>query len=670
MRRRSAVRVAVVVCCLLGSVAVLAGPVAAADIEIENTLSQSESAGQIDVETRLSVPDSVVELEVVLPAEAAVYESSGFRQVDDRTYEWTETTAEPSLSYEYEGTVRGTRGDREGVFFVVADEWALVRTPTISVSGETTADDTEIVRENAVEGEGVASTHMAYLGAYSEYTGAAAGQEFRLVVPEAADLREEPAEILETLEGAAERLSIGEPTEGVFVVAAPTGEHTWASAGLQRGDGGDMWVRDVERLGTPSDTWIHEYVHTRQRYAQLEARRDSTAPETRWTIEGMAEYYAALLPYEAGAITYEEFRDRLEEGAAAEYDDVRLAEPATWTETGANYDRGALVFAHIDRRLRAEHGTTLDAVVASINDRDAELTQEEFLDAIEAAGGAEIRQETKQYTETTETPPIATKREHVAAFGGPDVRYAIENASVSGPYRAGPLEEGASLVVGESIELNVTAENVGSDPGAYETELRVDGEPASVESGELEAGESARFRVAHAFETAGEFDVTIGSERRTVTVEQPAEIEVTALAAEPTDPAPGSTVTLRATVESAADRPAEGEVRFAVDGDTVATEPVRIGGGAETVTTTVTFEEPGEYAVSAGGRSVTVSVVDEGTETDSGSSETGTDGAGTETDSTGADPGESPPLPDQPGPGPAVAALAVLLGLVASGRRL
>ena len=624
--------------CLVGAAAV-AGPVAAADgaIELENALSQSETPDRIDVETRLSIPASTVDLEITLPEGVEVRETDGFRRIGDRTYEWTRTTSTPSVSYEFEGTVYGTRGDREGHSFVVADEWALIRTPGVDVSWTGTQPD--LVRENTVEGAGIASTHMAYLGPYTEHTGAAAGQEFRLVVPNAADLEEDPEDIVAALETAAERLAIGEPTDEVFVVAAPTAEHTWAPAGLQRGDGGDMWVRDVERLGTNRDTWVHEYVHTRQRYEPTDA--------TRWTIEGMADYYAALLPYEAGDITYRQFRTKLEDGAGSEYDDVRLAEPESWDDSSADYDRGALVFAHLDRRLRADADTTLDAVVARVNEPGAELTQQAFLDAIESVGGDEIRADAERYTETTAVPPIATQSEHVDAFGGPDIRYAIEETAVSGPYRSA-AGDGPRIVAEETLEWRVRAENLGDDAGSFEAELRVDGELVAIETGRLDPGESTTIRFSHAFDSPGEYEVEVGDERVTAIVEEPADIEATVLEAARTTVGPGDSVTVRVTVASAADRPATGEVVFDVDGTPVATESVRVGEGTATVEAAIEFEGPGTYTVSAGGRTATITV---------------------EAEATGPTVPDPTAIDDQSGFGPAVAVVALLVASLLSRRR-
>ena len=636
MGARPVVVFALVVGCLLGGVVGVSGA-AAEPIELENGLSQSGADDRIDVETRLSIPDSTAELEITIPADTDVTAAEGFERIDDRTYAWTGSTATPSLEYEYDATVRGTHRRREGVTFVANDEWALVRTPSVGVSWRSTDTDSELLQTNAVDGEGIASTHMAYLGPYTEHTSSAAGQTFRLVVPEAADLREDPDEILGAFEAAAERLVIGSRPD-VFAIAAPTAGQTWGPAGVQRGPGGDMWVRDAERLGTTRNTWIHEYVHTRQRYVPTDA--------TRWTVEGMADYYAALLAYESGDVGYAAFRDRLERGTDPQYDDVRLADPGTWSETTADYARGAQLFAHLDRRLRADADTSLDAAIAGVNRPKRELTQRRFLSAIGSAGGTDVRADTERYTETTATPPIASRSDHVAAFGGPDIRRSIAETAVSGPYRTGPIDP-PELVVGETLELDVVAENVGTAAGGFEVELRVDGEAVAIREGRLDAGVSTTLRFAREFDSTGEFELAVGTERAAVTVREPAGIEVVGLDVAPAAPIPGEPVTLRATVASAADRPAAGEVTVRADGDPIATESVRVGEGTVTVETTVSFDDPGEYVVSAGGQRTTVSVRE--------------DAASPGIDPTGLD--------DQPGLGAGIAVIAVLVALAAVGRR-
>jgi hypothetical protein len=197
----------------------------------------------------------------------------------------------------------------------------------------------------------------------------------------------------------------------------------------------------------------------------------------------------------------------------------------------------------------------------------------------------------------------------------------------------------------------VTAENVGDDAGSFEARFRVDGETVAAESGRLEPGETARLAFSHPFDSAGEFEISIGSETLSVTVEEPAGLAVRDIAVEPIDPAVGDTITVRATAVSAADRPAKGEVVFAVDGTNIATESARVNDGSVTLETTVSFDEAGTYAVSAGDQSIELPVREP------------TASTGTEAE----DDAEALPsvIDEQPGFGPAIALVAISLFIAA-----
>jgi len=647
MRVRPFVVAALFGCCLLAVVGALSAPAAAQSIDVEHTLAQNDADGQVDVRTALDVPGGTTTLEITIPEGTEVYESRGFSQVGERTYEWTKTTNQPYLRYSMEGNVTLDRGRGEEYLYAVTDEWAVVRTPNIRLDWTGVRADVDV--SATADGEGVAGRHITYLGPYEETTRSAPDQTFRFVEADASDLREDREDVLDTLEYTSERLGIGRPNDEVLVIVVPSDGISWAATGVQRGDA-DMWVRDAERLDNPKNTWTHEYVHTLQDYDRAAA--------TRWTIEGMADYYAAVVTYEQGYIDYETFRDRMAEG---QRDDVRLDDPSTWEGTQGNYDKGALVFGHLDRRLRAETDATVDEVVASFNGQDDDLTHEELLDAVEDAGGSDLRSDAARYTETTDSPSLWSREAHVEAFGGPDLRYEFESFAVSGPYREASLES-PRAVAGETLTTTVRVRNEGSQKTEFAAGLHVDGERVEGATGTLAAGEETTLTFAHEFESAGEYDLEVGSASTTAVVEDPAGIEVTGLTAEPSDAALGETVRLRATVAADADRPAAGEVTFAVDGQPVATETVRLAGGGTTVEATTAFDAPSEYEVTAGGAAATVSVRDE----------TATPGAGGEgpTGTGTTDDGETPMAEDGPGLGPATAAVALALaGLLARRRR-
>ncbi|MFT4905819.1 MAG: hypothetical protein ACI8UR_002399 [Natronomonas sp.] len=624
---RAAVLSALLVCWLLAGSVVFAAPAAAATIDVDHTIAQNDTQGQVDVKTRLRIPSGTASLEITIPENSNVYEMNGFTRESENTYTWTGTTNEPSLRYTLDANVTVTRNGEEQYTYAVTDEWAIIRTPKVGL--QWTGIQADVNRTQSAGSEGVAGRHITYLGSYAERSQSGSGQQFRLVVPAKAELRESPDDVLDSLTMAAKRLEIGTRDDQVLVIVAPTNSVEWAATGIQRGDA-DMWVRDVEQLDTARSAWVHEYVHSRQDYDRAEA--------TQWTIEGMAVYYAALIPYEEGRIDYETFRRKMEQGTKDRYSDVQLTKPSTWRSNGGNYEKGALVFGYLDRRLRAESDTSIDAVIAELNEPDQELTQEEFLDAIEAAGNSDIRTDAKRYTETTDTPPLWSKEEHVEAFGGPDIRYSFDSFAVSGPYRQTTLDE-PRFVAGETLETTVQVSNAGTQAGDFSAEFRVDGTAVETVSGTLEPGESTMVTVPHTFDSTGEYTLAVGTARTTAVIEEPADIEVTDLTVDPTNAALGETVRLRSTVESSADRPADGEVTFAVDGETVATRQVQLGTGQQVVEVTMSFETPGEHTVSAGDRTATVTVRDEtatptqstepnATPSDSSASATPTGGSG------------------------------------------
>jgi PGF-CTERM protein len=643
MNGRAVVVATLLVGWLLAGSVVFAAPAAANSIDIDSTLSESPDKGEVDVQTTVTIPTGTTSLQITLPEGTDVYETDGFQQSasDPNVYEWTRETNQPSLRYSYEGNVTIDRGDGPEYIYAVTDEWAVVRSPSIGV--QWSGVESEVNRNYSVDGEGVAGSHITYLGPYTEHDREASGQQFRLVVSERGDMAESPEDVLDSLAAASRRIEGGERDAEVLVFAVPSNVE-WAATGIQRGDS-NMWVRDVERLDTPANTWVHEYVHTRQDYDRTE--------KTRWTVEGMADYYAALITYEQGHIDYEDFRRRMEAGTADRHDDVQLTDPGTWEGTRGNYEKGALVFGHLDRRLRADADSSLDVAIEQFNQPNEELTHEEFLDAIEGAGNADIREDAARYTETTNTPEVWSREEHVEAFGGPEIRYEFVGFAVEGPYRTTDLDE-PRVVTGETLQPSVRVRNVGNQEGDFSAAFTVDGETVATENGTLAPDEETTVEFAHAFEATGEYDIGIGTATDTVTVEAPADPEVTGLSAEPTEPALGETVAITATVESSAERPAAGEVTIAVDGEAIGSETVAIGSGTTTVSVETSFDAPGEYTISAGEQSTAVTVRDETATASAGTPTAGSDGT------PPADGRATPTESDGAGFGAGVAVLAVL----------
>jgi hypothetical protein len=558
--------------------------------------------GEIGVTVRYDVPDPVTELRVGLPAEAEDVRAEGFER-DGDAYEWTGAT-EPTVRFDLpvnrtETPQRGAaQSASSGLFFADVGPWAIAPVPSFSTRWSWRGEEVTLARETRVDGSGAVGDAMAYLGTGERYTRTANGQEIALVVPDAASLSTPPEEVLDAL-SAASALRIGGRDERVVMIAAPTGPE-WGPSGLQYGENA-AWVRDDATFSEPDNTWLHEYVHTRQAF--------ETEPSARWLVEGSARYYAARLALEEEFVSFAAFRRTLENGERRRYADAVLADPASWGDR-AQYAKGALVAGELDRRLRVASGgeATLDEVVARANARSEPLSAAAFLDAV-AAGDASVREPARRYTRTDATPEAWDVAAHEAAFGLQAPRFSYEPAGetpfrVTGPHRNASYETLPTLAVGETLEATVRVENVGTEAGPYNATLRADGRTLDAARGSLEPGERENVTLAAALGApADELRVgltAVGSVRR------PAAPSVGNVAAG--ERTPEGRVPLTYTVSAPDDLPAGGTLPVTLDGERVATERVALGPGESAERELALEIGPGEHTVEIGNATVELTV--------------------------------------------------------------
>ena len=639
-------------------------------ILLQNGLFITEEPGTVGVTTRAELPDRVTELELTLiSANDATADADGFELADDadpgeEVWVWDGETESPSITYamDVNDTVDG-HGPiaSDGTYrFVDAGDWALVQAPRLTASWSYTGQfrgQVRIERGNVVDDEGAASRTMAFLGPYEEHVYEGVDEQYRLIVPDAAEMAESPDDVFAVFDDAATVLRVGSTDQEVFAVAAPTGDVSWAVRGLQTGDA-DLWVRDEETLDTPDDVWTHEYVHTRQSYR--------TEPSARWFTEATATYYAALFALERGDVDFDAFERTLARGEREPAASSVLADPETWADN-ADYTKGSLVAGELDRRIRlaTDGGASLATVFRSLNDADDPITNEDVLDAVEAAAAegddeaiaTEVRDEAERLTATRATAGTWDQAAHAEAFGETpaQVGYALADDGVraSGEYRNRPVDrDPIELVEGETLDLSVLISNTGGVAGSYDLSLSINGEPVDGRSGVVEPGEETFERFEHTFLESGEYEVRIGSETLTVAVTESAPVLVRAVTAEPSTVAAGDSVLVTATVANDATIPAGSEIEFHVDGAVVETAAVRVDANAQT---TVERDLLIDEGVGSGSVSVrVVGPVDEASTTVDVEGSGGIDGA---TDGT------------VPGFSPVVAVVAMLSVCIALARR-
>ncbi|GCF13940.1 hypothetical protein Harman_18750 [Haloarcula mannanilytica] len=565
--------------------------------------------GEVAVTLAYEIPDRVVDLEAHVPAEATVTGTDGFERVNASVYEWDETADPATIRYRINPNRTIDKSGPEGAegryISVDTGEWALLtrsQTPTRwSYIGQ---DAVGFNRTVETAGPGAAGEEVVYLGEVATFEETAHNQTFTLVVPERATMTTSPIAVLDSMTNASNALRVGDRDEQVFVVAAPSRAVDWGVEGYQIGDA-DMWVQSRQTLDNANNVWLHEYVHSRQGY--------KATRETRWTIEGLATYYAAVLTLEQDRIGFEAFQNQLAAGEQPIYSSVALADPSSWTNT-ANYRKGALVAGRTDIHIRAatDRNRTLQTVFQSLNGYREPVTQAEFLTEVEAAGGATVRNTATTETETTATVTMWNESRHRRLFGAIPARIGyslppIERSDayrVDSVYRSNASVGGSSpirLATNETLAIDTVVENAGGETGAYNVTLAVNGTVVAAKQGQIEAGARTDVALGHTFVDPGRYVVGVDGDTVTVVVSEPAAARVTDIEASPRELRQGGRVAVTATVANDNDIPGATTVEFRRDDVVFAQEQVRLPPQTTTtVTRTVTLDDPGPVSLSAG----------------------------------------------------------------------
>ncbi|QCS40881.1 CARDB domain-containing protein [Natrinema versiforme] len=577
-------------------------------------------------EMTFRVPDPVTEFEIELERGATVESVAGFERTGERTFQWDEETAEPTIRYAMPADQRGGGEQRgtdssAGYTFVDTGEWGVVGVPDVAISLRRT-EPVGIEETVTVDGLGATGGDIAFFGEVQEYERDVDGETFRLAVPEVVDLEESPDAILTALADASGRLEVGMRSDEVFMVAVPSDVDWGSNRGIQYGQS-DAWVVEDATLDERNPVWFHEYVHVRQRFS---ATAVATAPEADWIVEGQADYYAGLLALESGRTEFGEFSTLLERGQRSRYTDGVLTDRSTWDDPETDYAKGALVAGEIDRRLRlaTDGDRTLEDVFRTLNAREETVTQTDFLRAVEDAGGAEVRAAAERYTQTEATPEMWNRSQHEAAFGQSVAAFEYEteaeSLTVAGQewprWSTSDLgrtdgEDRAVIAVpaGESVTIPTTVENTGKRAGTYDATLQAGGRVVDSRRGTLEPGATATHALSWTPSEPGEYTIRIGSERLTAVVRSSGSVAVTDVQHAPDGIDAGESVTATATIEAAGDRPGAAVLAFRTVDGVVAERPVAIRPGeTTTVDAEIRFDEDGRYEIAVHDRVTTIDV--------------------------------------------------------------
>lgn len=275
--------------------------------------------------------------------------------------------------------------------------------------------------EYDVAGEGVVGETggILYLGEYDEWSRTTDdGQRIRLVVPDVARLTPEPAAVVEALARAATELDVGTEHDSMLAVAAPTRGVDWSHRGIGGDDG--FWVRDDLRLDSSTfggSPWLHEYVHTRQRF------RDELTPATTWLTEAVASYYGAVLCFRQGLFSFERLLDQVRSRTSPGSSRGPLTDRTEFTDDNENhldYRKGSRVLAALDCKIQDDTAgrATFENVFRQLNAYDGQITNSSLIRMIvDITGNPEYHDWFSRYVGSSDVPEVPESEKYFINSG-------------------------------------------------------------------------------------------------------------------------------------------------------------------------------------------------------------------------------------------------------------
>jgi len=170
-----------------------------------------------------------------------------------------------------------------------------------------------------------------------------------------------------------------------------------------------------------------------------------------------------------------------------------------------------------------------------------------------------------------------------------------------------------TLEEGESTAITAQVENTGVFSDTFEVRLEVDGSTVQSTNVFISGYSTTEVTFRESFSTPGEYSISVnGVSGGTVTVGEPASFDVTDASLDTDEITPGESVETTATVENTGDLEGSFDAELEVDGETVDSQSVTLGGGeSTTVSFDRSFSDAGDYDISVSGETAgTVTVLE------------------------------------------------------------
>lgn len=260
---------------------------------------------------------------------------------------------------------------------------------------------------------GFVGDQVLLFGNYSVHRRSVGCHDIELYLPDELNTTERGTEIADSLEGAARNLDVGwrYETVRVFGVGQPIRRggkafthEVWVNVDSQFAPAHPEGLAYSPRL-VSTNVWIHEYVHTRERWTT----NTSVSIEASWLTEAMASYYMVAETERQGRMqAYDEmlYWERLNQSLRAGSKQMNLTNRSTYRDVQGDYTRGAYVLAALDDELRTRSGGTrsLEDVFYRLNQQE-EVNHSSFRRAVVEVGGEDMGPWVDRYVAGTAVPP-------------------------------------------------------------------------------------------------------------------------------------------------------------------------------------------------------------------------------------------------------------------------
>jgi hypothetical protein len=297
------------------------------------------------------------------------------------SFQWDGETRRPQLTLTVINQPAPRKEDHE---YAATPRWGFFPVPSHSPATNLT-----------FAGQGFVGDQFILAGPNTIYTATAGCQDIRLIVPRAANLSESPSSIVDSLASASRQFDVG-PRYSYINAYAVTDP-------IRRGGAAEtheFWVHDSATFGfssefrggvIPANTWLHEYVHTRQLFVANTSVR--LGDRMWWFTEASASYYAVELTTRqqyAGPCEYTYYFWNVSRTRMGQ---VVLSNQSRWGPNDqGQYRKGAVVLSALDQRIQNETNgqRSLDDVVYRINTHEGTVTYTDFKQIVESVAGTSL----------------------------------------------------------------------------------------------------------------------------------------------------------------------------------------------------------------------------------------------------------------------------------------